>query len=425
MKFVKILMFITLTWSLLFAQPQRRFPKPDFESGYQQPSLILPNADAAVWQTIDIILLFIALSLASYFALRTRSRKHMFILMLLSLLYFGFIRQGCICAVGSVQNVVYAFSHPNYAIPVVVIAFFALPLIFALFFGRTFCAAVCPLGAIQDAVVIKPVSVPSWLNSVLGFFPYIYLGLALLFAATGAGFIICQYDPFVGIFRFGGPLNIMILGGSLLLLGTIVARPYCRYICPYAVLLNWMSRLSRKHVTITPNECIQCHLCSNSCPFDAIEKPQEPAKTESKKSGARRLGFLALLLPVFMLLGGFAVSSMHVPLSKQHFKVALAERIQLEDKGLADGTIDETDAFRATGTPKTELFSEAAAIRHQFKTGGWILGAFLGLMFGLHLLGFSIHKRQIDYEPNRGTCLSCARCIDYCPKEHEKREQNV
>ena len=38
------------------------------------------------------------------------------------------------------------------AVPLAVVAFFALPLVFALFFGRTFCAAVCPLGAVQELV---------------------------------------------------------------------------------------------------------------------------------------------------------------------------------------------------------------------------------------------------------------------------------
>jgi len=106
--------------------------------------------------------------------------------------------------------------NPAYVIPVSVIVFFVVPLVFALFYGRTFCAAVCPLGAIQDAFILKPTSVPEWLASLLGVFPYVYLGLAVLFAATGAGFIICQYDPFIGFFRFGADFNMVIFGFSML-----------------------------------------------------------------------------------------------------------------------------------------------------------------------------------------------------------------
>jgi len=33
------------------------------------------------------------------------------------------------------------------------------------------------------------------------------------------------------------------------------------------------------------------------------------------------------------------------------------------------------------------------------------------------LAGLSIFRYREDYEPNKGTCLSCARCMDYCPVE--------
>jgi polyferredoxin len=52
-------------------------------------------------------------------------------------------------------------------VPLVVLAFFALPLAFTLFFGRTFCGAVCPIWAIQDVVLLRPVRVPGWLAGPL------------------------------------------------------------------------------------------------------------------------------------------------------------------------------------------------------------------------------------------------------------------
>ncbi|MBA7578918.1 hypothetical protein ES708_20784 [subsurface metagenome] len=258
--------------SMVFAQAVERFPKPDFQSDYIRPLFQIPEPRSQLFEYIDVFVLFAALSLASYFALKLRSRRKMFLLMIFSLIYFGFFRKGCICPVGSVQNVSLALFNSGYTIPLTVIAFFALPLVFTLFFGRTFCAAVCPLGAIQDAVILKPTSVKSWLAQVLSVFPYMYLGLAILFASTGAGFVICQYDPFVGFFRFGASFNMIVLGISMLLLGTVVARPYCRFLCPYGVVLNWMSRLSKWHATISPSECINCRLCEESCPFGAINR---------------------------------------------------------------------------------------------------------------------------------------------------------
>ena len=57
----------------------------------------------------------------------------------------------------------------------------------------------------------------------------------------------------------------------VLVLSTFVGRPYCRFLCPYGALLGLLSRVSWKHATITPDECINCKLCEDACPFGAIE----------------------------------------------------------------------------------------------------------------------------------------------------------
>jgi polyferredoxin len=340
--------------------------------------------------------------------------------MVFSMIYFGFWREGCVCSIGAIQNMTYAMFDSGYGIPFTVVAFFVIPLIFALFFGRSFCAAVCPLGAIQDAVVVKHVNIPHWLSEVLSLFPYIYLGLAVLFAANGAGFIICQYDPFVGFFRFGATYNMIIFGFSLLLLGTVVARPYCRFLCPYGVLLSWMSKLSRRNVSITPTECTNCRLCEESCPVGAINKPDESEMPESKPSSVRRLVMLLTILPVIILGSGWIVSQMHIPLSRQHNTVALAEEILLEDSGQRTESTLETRTFRSQGKTTEVLLTEARDIQGQFKTGGWFLGGFLGLIFGIKLVNLSVRKKHIEYTANTATCLSCARCFDYCPFEQER-----
>jgi polyferredoxin len=193
---------------------------------------------------MDVIVLAIVLGLASWLAIRRRSRRAILWLSVFAVIYFGFYRLGCICPIGAIQNVSLALFNPGYQISVTVLIFFLLPLIVALFYGRTFCAAACPLGAIQDLLVIKPVSVPSWIRKTLSFIPYIYLGLAVLFAATASDFIICRYAPFIGIFRIDAPYTMIMLGVSFLLLGMIFARPYCRIFCPFGVLLSWMSRFS-------------------------------------------------------------------------------------------------------------------------------------------------------------------------------------
>ena len=416
-----LLFLVFLLPVLCSAQTVERFPKPDFQTDYTRPDLTTPFPRTEVQEIIDIVVLIGALSLASYFALRLRSRKAVFVLMLFSMAYFGFYREGCVCSVGAIQNVSYALFHPGYAIPVSVVLFFAVPLLFTLFFGRTFCAAVCPLGTIQDIVVIKPVKLPLWLSHCLSLLPYVYLGLAVLFATTGAGFIICQYDPFIGFYRFSASFHMVLLGLSFLVLGTVVARPYCRFLCPYGVLLDWMSRLSKTHATITPDLCSECRLCEDSCPFDAIRLPDESQVVPHKTREVKRLAIFIVLLPLLVAGSGWIFSRLGDPLAGQHATVALAREIQAENAGLRTETTENSRTFRAAGKPDSDLFLEAEALQRQFTTGGWILGAFLGLVFGVKLIQLTLHRKQTGYEIDRGVCLSCARCFAHCPYELVRR----
>jgi len=396
-----------------------RFPPPDFvETDHVIPSPITPGPRQDVYEYIDVAVLLAALGLASYLVLKKRSRRAILALMIFSLLYFGFWRVGCVCAVGSVQNIALSIFSTDYVVPITVVAFFLLPLVFTLFFGRTFCAAVCPLGAVQDLVLQHPITVPSWLESGLRLFAYAYLGAAVLFAATGSAFIICRYDPFISIFRLSGNLNILILGCCLLLIGVFVGRPYCRFICPYGVILRNLSRLSKWWVTITPDECIRCRLCEDSCPFGAIRKPAAQWPEQEYHAAKKRLAFLLLLLPVLVFLGGWAGSSLKAVTSQAHETVRLARQIYLEETGRTEQVTDASTAFRATGQQIEELYKQASNIRARFAIGGWILGGFIGLVIGLKLIGLSVWRQRPDYEADRAGCLACGRCFKYCPKEH-------
>ncbi len=396
-----------------------RFPPPDFvETDHVIPSPTSPGPRQDVYEYIDAGVLLAALGLASYLVLKKRSRRAILALTIFSMLYFGFWRKGCVCSIGALQNIVFSIFDPDYAVPVVVIAFFLLPLVFTLFFGRTFCAAVCPLGAIQDLVLSRPISVPGWVENGLRLLAYVYLALAVLFAATGSAFVICRYDPFISVFRLSGSLNILILGGCLLLIGVFVGRPYCRFLCPYGVVLRQLSRLSKWRVTITPDECIQCRLCEDSCPFGAIRKPAAQWPAQEYHVAKKRLAFLLLLLPVLVFLGGWAGSSLKGVISRTHETVRLAEQIYIEDTGQTIEVTDASTGFRATGQEVKELYEQASNIRARFELGGWILGGFIGLVIGLKLIGLSVWRQRGDYEADRAGCLACGRCYKYCPREH-------
>ncbi len=395
-----------------------RFPPPDFESGYELPSSSVPGPRQDIYEYLDVVVLAAALGLATYLILKRRSRRGIFLLMVFSLVYFGFWRKGCVCPIGAIQSVVLSVFDGGYAMPITVLLFFLLPLVFTLFFGRVFCAAVCPLGAIQDLVAVRPVSIPKWLENGLRLFAYVYLGLAVLFAATGSAFIICRYDPFVSFFRLSGSLNILILGACLLLIGIFIGRPYCRFVCPYGVVLRQLSRISKRRVTITPDECVKCRLCEDSCPFGAIREPTADWPAHYYQKSKKRLAFLLVLLPGLVLACGWAGAGLKTVTSRVHATVRLADRIYMEDDGMVEGTTDASDAFRATGEDVKGLYDEAWAIIDKFALGGWFLGGFIGLVIGLKLVSLSVRRQGQDYEADKASCLACGRCYEYCPREH-------
>ena len=410
---ISIILLIILISPLVIAQ--QRFPKPEFETEYTQPSPVTPEPRSISLEYFDVLILVTVLILTTWFILKARSRRGILWLSVFTMVYFGFYRNGCICPIGSIQNVTLSFTDPEYTISLIVLAFFLIPLIFTLFFGRTFCAAGCPLGAIQDLVIIKPLSIPSWLRKTLGIIPYIYLGLAVLYAATGTDFIICRYDPFVGIFRMDAPFHMVILGISFLLMGMFIARPYCRFLCPYGVLLNWMSRFSKWHLSITPSECIQCRLCTTSCPFDVIEEPTKEEIRLGSGKYLRRFMLYAALIPLWIIVGGYTVSRASVILARANQDVYLAELLIAHPELREDPDNIDIQIFLASGKSMNTLIDEVKVIQKNFRIGSWILGSFLGLVVGAKLMHQVIFRRRKDFEPHRGDCFSCGRCMDYCP----------
>ena len=368
---VRIFLGVVLPGATALAE--QRFPPPDFESGYHLPAAATPAPRADWLQYVDVAVLLGALALALWLVYRSRSRRGVAALSLFSLAYFGFYRKGCVCAIGSVQNVALALCDAHYALPVTVLAFFLAPLLVALFAGRAFCAAVCPQGAIQDLVLIKPLTVPAWLEAALGLIPWLFLGAGAISSATGGGFLICRYDPLVPFFRFSGSTLMLSLGAAFLVVGMFVGRPYCRFLCPYGALLRLATAAAKWRVRVTPDTCTQCALCQHACPFGAMREPADAAQQgEPLRNARRRLARLLLLLPALIALGAWG-----------GWKLALAG-------GLAPL--------------------------------GWkLFGAWAGLVVGVKWISLSVRRTRTDFEPDSGACFACARCFESCPGERMRR----
>ncbi len=399
-----------------------RFPPPDFESGHTMPVTRYPAADWAGWEILDIAVLLACLALATWLVHGRRSRRGVVLLSVFSLGYFGFFREGCVCAIGSVQNVALALGVPSYTLPVTVGVFFAAPVLVALFFGRTFCAAVCPHGALQDLVLVKPLRVPAWLETGLSVVPLIFLGAGAAFAATGAGFVICRYDPFVPLFRLSGGWGMVTAGVALLAIGTVVGRPYCRFLCPYGALLRLASALSRWRVRVTPDVCTQCRLCPSACPFEAIESPDAGLVRAREVAPARSAVRRALAwLPVWLVLGAVVGWGFGRGAAWWHPTVRLALAHQeLTQRGTppeVEPSRPDRLALARAEREARELLPRAADLARRMELAGLGLGVWTGMVIGLKFLSVGMVRRRSEFQPDRGACVACARCFTSCPQE--------
>ena len=394
-----------------------RFPAPEFSSGYAIPETHLPDGPWPWMETVDLLALLAALAAATYLAHRARSRTGLLALSAASLTYFGFIREGCICPVGALQNVVLALGDPFYEIPAVVVLLFLAPLAVAALFGRAFCAAVCPLGAIQEMVAVRPRPVPVWLDRPLRLLPYVYLGLVILLASTGGAFLICRFDPFVSFFRLSGSPDRLALGIALLLLGVFVARPYCRYLCPYGVVLGWFSRLSRWRIAVTPQGCTDCGVCLDSCPLGAVDQP--PPRRRGAKLPPLALAALVLAFPLLAGGGWLLGEALGGPLARIHPGVQLAEQVYLHQTGRVDASDDTIAAFHRAGGLDGATYSLARKTQGRIGRGAAVMGAVLGLLLALRL--WTATRSVSAFEADRARCLQCGRCYGDCPANRPSR----
>lgn len=404
----------------LVAAAQNRFPKPDFESGYRYPEFTWHVPNEAFWMTLDVVLLVVLMSIVAWAVVRERKRTPVLWVSVISVAYFGFFRSGCVCSIGSIQNVALALSDSSYVMPAAVLLFFVLPVLFTLLFGRVFCAGVCPMGALQELVNVKNFRLSRPVEAVLGVIPWIYLAFAVLYAVTRSSFLICRFDPFVGIFRMGGDLGMILFGALLLLAAVFTGRPFCRFLCPYGALLSLFSRVSIWRIKITP-ACINCDLCRNSCPLNAIRPPYENRVKESRMQGVKRILAYLVFLPAMAATGAFVLYLMSDTLSRANKDVRLYDMVVQNESAPQDMLPLEVEVFYAQEGTLEELTVRAEHIRGSFRRAAVFTGAFVGLVIGCMLVGLSLKRTRKTYEIDDAACVNCGRCFRYCPQNQSKK----
>lgn len=245
------------------------------------------------WEVADVVVLALLLGVASLLSVRHHRKCRFTALAVVALAYFGLFRGGCICPVGATTNFCIGLAAPE-LIGKTVAILFLLPLITAFFFGRVFCTSACPLGAIQHLLARKDgYQLPPRLNGILRILPFALLAATIWAALRGGIFLACKLDVYKLIFFTGyawidqlgdflrgtlteprlllvGDLFAWLTLGFTLLLGVFVPRPFCRFVCPYGVLLGFFSMIGLRKRSIDPESCFSCIQCTKTCPTQAI-----------------------------------------------------------------------------------------------------------------------------------------------------------
>jgi ferredoxin len=240
---------------------------------------------------------------------------------------------------------------------------------------------------------------------------------------VGFGFVVCQFDPYIAFFQYGGVLSVLIFGIVTLILGFIVGRPFCRFLCPYGALLGMCSSLSARKTAITPGQCDQCKLCEHVCPYNAILLPQPEPTPQERRFGPMKLAIAVLMLPIIVMAFALLGRAVAPRFATLHRDVQTAELLYIEEEKWVEtsGTFPETRGLIQIGKSSDEVYQEALKTYRLFQTAGFGLGIWVGLVIGIKWITLSLRRQRKDYEVDPARCFACGRCYWYCPNQKEQR----
>ncbi len=155
----------------------------------------------------------------------------------------------------------------------------------SVFWGRRFCGYVCPFGTVQELISNlnprskknKQLHLPVWLHKLLNSFKYIIMLITILAVFRSVQYIYMKYCPVLAVSH---PQNITIYSAATLfvifIVGYFINRFWCRYLCPYAALMNIFQYLGKllhirsNRIHASEDLCIDCKLCSINCPMQIV-----------------------------------------------------------------------------------------------------------------------------------------------------------
>ncbi len=172
-----------------------------------------------------------------------------------------------ICPVGLLQNLIVFGTVPFFWLGAIVA--------YGLMAGRGFCGWFCPFGTLNDLLSFRKVPI----RRTVSYGKFAVLLGTIVAAWYFADTMFCKLCPaasieasipylFLGVAKVNTPFLVHMgtLGGTLLGMA-LIARFWCRYLCPMGAILSLFNRVSFLHLELDPNSCTQCGSCAPVCPM--------------------------------------------------------------------------------------------------------------------------------------------------------------
>lgn len=159
---------------------------------------------------------------------------------------------------------------------------FVLVLAGGVLFGSAFCGFICPLGTIQEWVgklgkrfFPKKYNqiVPEKLDKKLRYFRYVVLAAVIYFSSMTFKLVFADYDPYFALFNFyAGEVAVTAIAvlAVVLISSLIIERPWCKYLCPFGIIMGLFNKIRIFKIARNSNTCINCKKCDKACPMNLV-----------------------------------------------------------------------------------------------------------------------------------------------------------
>ena len=201
------------------------------------------------------------------------------------------------CPLGALQS---HLASMKFKFPYYIVGFL---IFFGAVLGRAVCGFLCPFGFFQDLLYKIPFNKKNRfkIDKFLRYLKYAVLAVLVLLLPITCDLIpffckyVCPSGTIAGIWLAAADSNIRSVLGPLfswklilllifIVLGLIIRRPFCKYICPLGAIYGFFNRVALYRMTVDRDKCVNCGACARACQMN-VDPAKNPNSMECIRCG--------------------------------------------------------------------------------------------------------------------------------------------